>query len=356
MTLDPRYAVSRSFRLLVVIVALSGFGDIARASDGVVLRGSVRLDADQLVVCLADVADLSGPIAETLGESIIYETDAAPLRPVTIHLDTIRHRLDADGANLGLLSLSGRECVIRWRAASAPVKPSGGNESVQEAKPAAAFADRYIGEPTLRGVVADYVCRILLRADPANVQLIFRSSDIKAMERPTAGFEFEIKPMASALSPTIPLLVNIYERSAIVATERLTVEVAVRRHVMVVQRYVNRGETLAAEDVVEEMRLVEPNLTNAPSRAADVIGRETRGRLVPGQILRDGDALTPVLVQRNSEVWVRARFGSFMLRLRARALDEGRAGEVVRVRRLSDRMDLTGVVSADGEVAVDIGN
>lgn len=339
--------------LLAALLAPAGAA-AAGGSDSIVLRPSVRLDADCLIVRLSDVADLAGPLAEALADSVVYEASAAPLRPVSLHVDALRRRLDGDGVNLGLVSLSGRECVMRWRAASSPPPAAETPAPVENGSPAE-FADRWIGQATLRGIVADYLARHLLGAEPADVQLRFRAEDAAALDRPRAGFDFEIRPMASALSPVIPLEVNVYERGALAARERLSVEVALRRPVVVAQRYVARGAVIAAQDVAEEIRLVEPALRTAPSRAADVIGREARGRLVPGEALRDGDALAPVAITRNSEVWVRARHGLFVLRLRARALDEGRTGEVIRVRRLSDRAEFTGVVTAEGEVAIEVG-
>lgn len=341
------------FALIAALLA-PATGAAPGRSDSIDLRPSVRLDADCLVVRLSDVADLAGPLAQALADSVVYEAPAAPLRPVSLHVDALRRRLDGDGVNLGLVSLSGRECVMRWRAASTPPPAVEKSAPVENGSPAE-FADRWIGQATLRGVVADYLARHLLGADPADVQLRFRAEDAAALDRPRAGFDFEIRPMASALSPVIPLEVNVYERGALAARERLSVGVALRRPVVVAQRHVARGAVIAAQDVVEEIRLVEPALRTAPSRAADVIGREARGRLVPGEALRDGDALAPVTITRNSEVWVRARHGLFVLRLRARALDEGRTGEVIRVRRLSDRAEFTGVVTAEGEVAIEVG-
>lgn len=341
------------FALIAALLAPAA-GAAPGRSDSIDLRPSVRLDADCLVVRLSDVADLAGPLAQALADSVVYEAPAAPLRPVSLHVDALRRRLDADGVNLGLVSLSGRECVMRWRAASTPPPAAEKSAPVENGSPAE-FADRLIGQATLRGVVADYLARHLLGAEPADVQLRFRAEDAAALDRPRAGFDFEIRPMASALSPVIPLEVNVYERGALAARERLSVGVALRRPVVVAQRHVARGAVIAAQDVVEEIRLVEPALRTAPSRAAEVVGREARGRLVPGEALRDGDALAPVAITRNSEVWVRARHGLFVLRLRARALDEGRTGEVIRVRRLSDRAEFTGVVTAEGEVAIEVG-
>lgn len=341
------------FALIAALLAPAA-GAAPGRSDSIDLRPSVRLDADCLVVRLSDVADLAGPLAQALADSVVYEAPAAPLRPVSLHVDALRRRLDGDGVNLGLVSFSGRECVMRWRAASTPPPAVETPAPVENGSPAE-FADRWIGQATLRGVVADYLARHLLGTDPADVQLRFRAEDAAALDRPRAGFDFEIRPMASALSPVIPLEVNVYERGALAARERLSVGVALRRPVVVAQRHVARGAVIAAQDVVEEIRLVEPALRTAPSRAAEVVGREARGRLVPGEALRDGDALAPVAITRNSEVWVRARHGLFVLRLRARALDEGRTGEVIRVRRLSDRAEFTGVVTAEGEVAIEVG-
>lgn len=347
---------SRLLRLMASILMALGAVSTAVAQDEIVLHGAVRLNADHLQVRLADVADLKGEVAVALGDQIVFQSSAQPMRPITVDLNAIRKRLNEAGANLGLLALSGHECVIRWRAGGAPVgTPDEAGKTNSAPIDSAGFASQYIGERTIRGVVSDYLARILLRLNPADVQLTFRLSDENDLKTSAVGFEYEIKPIASKLSSTIPLSINVYQGSTIVRTLRLTVEVAVRQRVIVVQRYVARGETIEPGDVIEEVRLTPPHLTSPPQHLEDVLGQEAHGRLVPGQILEAGDASSKIVITRNKEVTVRARHGMFVIRMLGRALEDGRVGDLIRVQRLSDRVQLMGVVGADGEIAIDTG-
>jgi len=333
-----------------------GMASTAAAGDEIVLRGSVRLDADHLAVRLADIADLRGEAAMALGDQIVFQNSALPTRSVTVNLDAVRQRLDLVGANLGLLALSGRECVIRWRdGGAAVIATDGARETTTAPVDSAAFAITFIGEPTIRGVVSDYLARVLLQCKPEDLQLTFRSGDEADLRQSAAGFEYEIKPIASKLSPTIPLCVNIYEGPTVVRTLRLSVEVAIRQQVIVVQRYVARGNVVEPGDVTEEVRLTPPHLTSPPRRLDEVLGQEAHGRLVPGQILEAGDTSSKIVIARHKELTVRARAGMFVIRMRARALEDGRVGDSIRVQRLSDRVELSGVVGADGEIAIDAG-
>jgi flagella basal body P-ring formation protein FlgA len=142
----------------------------------------------------------------------------------------------------------------------------------------------------------------------------------------------------------------------VVRSTRITVGVAIRQRVLVVQRYIARGEILQPGDIVEEVRVIEPQISDPLQHLEDAIGLEARGRLVPGEVLTQSDTLSQVVIKRNSEVWVRARHGLFVIRMRARVLDEGRIGELVRVQRLSDRVELKGIIGADGEVTIDTGD
>ncbi len=348
---------SRFLRLMVAALIALGQGSTATAQDEIILHGSVRLDADHLQVRLADVADLNGEAAIALGDQILFQSSGLPTRPVTVNLNAVRQRLVDAGANLGLLALSGRECVIRWRSGITPAEtPAPGGETKPAPADSAAFASQFIGEPTIRGVVSDYLARVLLRCDPADVQLTFRGADEHELRMSAVGYVYEIKPIASKLSPTIPLCINVFQGSAIVRTLRVTVEVAIRQRVIVVQRYVARGETVEPGDVIEEVRLTPPHLTSPPQRLEDVLGQEAHGRLVPGQILEAGDTSSKMVITRHKEVTVRARHGMFVIRMQGRALEDGRVGDLIRVQRLSDRVELTGVVGGDGEVAIDIGS
>lgn len=347
----------RLLRLMVIMLTSLGAVSTAAAQDEIILHGSVRLDADHLSVRLADVADLRGETATALGDQIVFQSSELPTRPVTVHLDAIRQRLGAVGANLGLLALSGRECVVRWHVGSAPAAAPDG---VRETRPApidsAIFASTLIEESTIRGVVSDYLARVLLRCNPADLQLTFQPSDEDALRTSAVGFEYEIKPIASKLSATIPLSINVFRGATVVQTLHVSVEVAIRQRVIVVQRYVARGEVVEPGDVIEDVRLTPPHLTSPPRHLEEVLGQEARGRLVPGQILEAGDTSSKIIITRNKELTVRARAGMFVIRMPARALEDGRVGDTIRVQRLSDRVELFGVVGADGEIAIDAGS
>lgn len=342
--------------LIAVLLATIALAGAAQAQDRIVLRGSVRLDAGQLTVSLADVAELQGDVAQALGDQVVFEISTQPSRPVTVNLSLIRQRLDDSGANLGLLALSGRDCVIRWRSSETPGEaPVNAGRAQPTPDAAPTFASQFVREKSVRGMVAAYLSSIILHSDPSNVQLTFRSSDQEELQLSTAGYELEIKPLASKLSPTIPLLINFFQGSTVVRSIRITVDVAVRQRVLVVQRYTSRGDILNPGDVVEETRIVEPQMSAPLQYLEDVLGMEVRGRLVPGQILREGDTVSRIVVTRNSEVTIRARHGMFVLRMRARVLEDGRVGELVRVQRITDRVQLLGMVEADGEISIDTG-
>ena len=131
---------SQLLRLMAATLIALGAGPAAANQDGIVLHDSVRLDADHLRVRLADVADLKGDVAIALGEQIVFQSRDLPTRPVTVNLSVIRQRLDDAGANLGLLALSGRECVIRWRSGAAPAETPAGEAKKTESAPVASAA------------------------------------------------------------------------------------------------------------------------------------------------------------------------------------------------------------------------
>jgi flagella basal body P-ring formation protein FlgA len=127
------------------------------------------------------------------------------------------------------------------------------------------------------------------------------------------------------------------------------VEVA---EVAVLNRTLNRGDTVQSADVTVERRAKESAPADAQSEPASLVGRIARRNLATGTVVRVGDLGKPELVTRGESVTVVYEVPGMTLTLRARASESGTQGDTVSVVNLQSKKTLQGTVVAAGKVAV----
>ena len=84
----------------------------------------------------------------------------------------------------------------------------------------------------------------------------------------------------------------------------------------------------------------------------DVLGLAVRRTLSPGQPLRAADLRAPVIVPRGDTVTIHYHVGTLAITARGRALQDGAAGDVVRVINTDSNRTIEVVVRGPNEVAV----
>ena len=125
------------------------------------------------------------------------------------------------------------------------------------------------------------------------------------------------------------------------------------RDVVVVVNDVPRGRPLAPADLAVEKRAVSSIRGGVFSDPADLRGYVARSTLFPGQVVSRRKVEPRRLFRRNQTVMVEARSGSLLVRNRARALMDGRAGEIVTCVNPGSKAKFQGRVRADGVVVVE---
>ena len=115
---------------------------------------------------------------------------------------------------------------------------------------------------------------------------------------------------------------------------------------------------LAKGDVLTEKDLLLKKMPfdgNSPKKAAaltDLIGKETRRAIRAGQPVSSEDVQGKILVEKGKIVDVAYIKGGLSLKLQAKALDSGAAGDTVRVQNLQSKTVLQGLVTAPDTVSV----
>ena len=146
--------------------------------------------------------------------------------------------------------------------------------------------------------------------------------------------------------------VGIVVEREMVATVPVTLDVACFQQVAVALRRLDNGETLQREDIRAEKRLVHGG-ENVVAFADSLFGQHTLHVLPAGQALTSGDieltaAADPVLVKSRDNVKLLAIVGNLHVSAFGEALQDGRNGQMVRVRNIdSNRIVVGRVIGRD---------
>jgi len=165
-----------------------------------------------------------------------------------------------------------------------------------------------------------------------------------------------VLPLNASLG-TVRTQVLIYVGGEVHKTIVVPVDAAVYRNVARARSRIARGEAFSEENVAtERQRMRSPHGAVA---AADVIGRVARRTVQTGTVVfehhldDDGPDEDPVLIKVRDPVRLVAQKGGLTVILQAaEALQQGRKGEMIRVRNVKSKKVLTGRVVSDSEVHV----
>jgi len=123
--------------------------------------------------------------------------------------------------------------------------------------------------------------------------------------------------------------------------------------VLVCKSDIPRGKPVSATDLRFEKRALSQQKGEAIQRLDEVVGMVTRDNLLMGEVLSRRSLVPQQLIKRNQLVVVEARAGKLVVKSRARALDNGASGDVVRLANPDTKAEFQGVVREDGVVVVE---
>lgn len=123
--------------------------------------------------------------------------------------------------------------------------------------------------------------------------------------------------------------------------------------VVVAARDIQRARPVSAADVVVEARDLSSLNGGFVSDPAEVIGQVARTTIFPGTVITSRHVSPPILVKRNQNVQVETTAGTLVARTQARAMADGRAGDVIPLSNGNTKEEFYGRVREDGLVVVD---
>lgn len=294
--------------------SLDAFRTPTKEVNSVTLRTSGRVCPGASVL-LGDIATLEGTLAKSLsGVVIVSASDVAMVSPLEISISRVRSALASYDSTLEGRVLVNGSLTRVWVAQATDASPA----------PAAAPVANVTLGPTVREAIIDKIAGVL--GVPASiVATSFEPQDAQFLAMNTQGRTVAVSPTGTG--ERIGVMVKVYERDRVVASQSLRVGVAIRRQCAVVSATLDRGETVREGAFKIEEREVAPGLAIADP--ASVVGRATKSRLAPGRIIEARDVESPVVVSRGDVVTVECLSGGILLKTYGRARGSGREGDIV---------------------------
>jgi len=352
---------------------LAGASVILCARSAGVRGESVRLWSSAVVVDdsirVEDVCELRGLDAQTerrLAQLVVGEAPAAGGSRI-IHLELIRSVLAANGANLARLTLSGAtQCVVSRPSQPSPTPASAANRSstssgssnrrkAERDHKATSDASESVSGKTLRQAVIDHFNAEFARYG-GTAEIIFDRTSEQVLDLSGPAYEFKVRRKGNSPLGLCPLEVEVLSQGRSVQTVPLVVQVTLTRRVVIARRTINQGAAIAAADVeltaLSFTRVDELGLDDV----AEAVGQRAK-RVISAGSLVEAEMLEAVpLVLRGQLVTMTSLAGAVRVVTTGKAGDDGRRGEVIRVRAADDRkVEFDAVVVGPGEVQLGAG-
>jgi len=244
---------------------------------------------------------------------------------VVIDRQTVLSRLASEGFSAEQVQFTGALDVVVTR-----------NETTVSSDQLVAAANRFVSENQIDSE------RIRLKLSQTPQELVVPAG---------AGLTFQADWADSAPDGQVAVRVTIMSGGQAVGQRIVQFRMVHLVRKVVTTRDIQPGDTISPQNtriVVEESNHPQAKDWSPP------YGTKARMRLAVGIDVQDGavkDEAAPVVIKRNSDVVVKVEGPGFVLTCQGTALQDGRTGDLIRVRNADSKRVITAKVQADGSVA-----
>lgn len=368
---DRRSKIRPCGRVLVWSVAVLMGG----LSTTKTLAGTVRLWPSAVVVTeqvrLTDLCELNGFKPEVERQLLELVITSAPPAGGTrvIHIEMIRSALAGSSVNMAELTLRGAtRCALSRpseiqsaESADPTMEPERGDpvrlvsaEAKASSRVARKSADPSTGSAhrTLKQAVVDYFNREFLRYG-GTADVTFGRASEAVLDLTMPPYEFHVRRRRGSPLGITPLDVEVLSNDRIVQSVPLVVQVSMVRPVVVARRAIGQDATVRSSDLsVDSMSFARLDRIGLDDVSL-VVGQRAK-RFIPTGSLIEPEMLEAVpLVKRGELVTLVSVVGGVRVVTTAKATENGRFGDVVRVRSLNRQgVAFDAVVVGPGEVQI----
>ncbi len=172
-----------------------------------------------------------------------------------------------------------------------------------------------------------------------DVEIVRLSAEPVPLEVPE-GAEERVRVTTFPRPGSNTVLVDYLKDGRLVARVRVLGYVEVRVPVVVLKRPVSRWEILSTEDLAIEKRPLTRLPQDVISDPGEAVGKRVRYGLPAGRPLRASQIEVPPVIRRNQIVKIVARSRFLTVTAKGQARQDGRPGEIIRVRNLSSKKEI----------------
>jgi flagellar basal body P-ring formation protein FlgA len=278
---------------------------------------------------LGEIAEVQGGDAEMAERLRAVEVGRAPLPGLSRTLDPayLKARLRLAGVDLASLALEVPR-IVSITTASQQVTGSVLLAAVQE---------------QLLATRPDEADRLSIQSSGAT---------LGAVTLPAGSLELKVRTRpGAALLGSISATVDAWVDGALARSISVPVRISQQAEVLVAARPIGRAVPISPEDVRVERR----ELTTGQETLRDpgaVLGRQAVRNIVAGEPILAALVSQPPLVRRGDLVVLTAEARGIRAVTQGEAKEDGKAGQVIRVRNLTSNREVYGMVDAERSVRV----
>lgn len=336
----------------VVVLLLAFVGD-AIAADGpvtITFRTPTHMISD--VVRIGDVADVTGgagPLRTRIAELDLDDAPQAGVIP-NVTAQQVMFRLRLAGIDPQAVSLRGA-------TSASPSKPSDPRVPVKLVSQSKTQPEVTSTEQAVLAAAVVCLKRQLPWSDESLDVQLAQPLPRELQDAPASAVY--LAEWRSAGTPQGRVALRIVRQAAGQKGLDVPVQFVVRHfeEIVVTTRPIARGELIVAADLEVARRDVTQQAGYCTT-SDSLVGRKAKRILPAGYLLKAADVETPArtseppLVKRRDRVKVIARSGALVIEMSGEAQQDGRAGDVIKVRNISSNAVISARVLTAGEVEV----
>jgi flagella basal body P-ring formation protein FlgA len=192
-----------------------------------------------------------------------------------------------------------------------------------------------------------------VREESGNVDVKLAGQDKKII-LPAGEIESNFRPTFSGkYEGSVILTAELEINDRLQKVLPLHIDIQIFHPVVVTTRRVEKGDKFTADNVALVRTPTSKILLGSLSQLNYVTGRTAAVPLVPGVVLRISDIFDPPAIVHGSIVQAIVRYGNVELRVDARAIEDGKAGDNIRVENTDSHKVLKGKVLDEKTVLIE---
>jgi len=337
MKVDTRTGRSRRHRRLAVLglaALLGGAIVAATAAAAIGAAGLVLLSLrpESTIrgtgIRLGDVSDIKGPDPALVARLRAVEIGRAPLPGLSRTLDLP---------------------YIKARLRLVQIDPEAFTWDVPPAITVVAASQRLTGGEVVAAAREQVEALRAADAGPASIQPTALPPDLIL---PDGALELKarVRP-GTELTGTVPVTVEAWVDGTQVRALSVAIKVSPLADVLVAARLIPRGTMLSPEDVRVDRRTLVPGVEPLREPAA-VLGQRAVRTITPGELILPTALESPPLVRRGDIVTLTVQGPGLMAVTKGEAREDGKAGQIIRVRNRTSGREVYGQVEGECSVRV----